>query len=126
MIDNVAGIMKAAPIPWTARKATSVVSFGAKPIAALESANTMTPNRKNVRRPKMSPRRPPVTISTAKVSVYAFTVHSSADSDACRSRWIDGSETFTTVLSSITMNSAKHIAPSVHQRLFCSVTRRCR
>src|SRR5947209_11316418 len=73
----------------------------------------------------MSPRRPPVTISTAKVSVYAFSVHSSADSEACRSRWIDGSDTFTTVLSSITMNSAKHIAASVHQRLFDSVTKRC-
>ncbi len=31
MIDSVAGIMNAAPTPWTARKATSAVSFGAKP-----------------------------------------------------------------------------------------------
>ena len=86
MIDRVAGIMKAAPIPWTARNATRVVSVGANPIAALETPNTTTPNRNMRRRPKMSPRRPPVTISTANVSVYALTVHSSADSDACRSR----------------------------------------
>src|SRR5438876_8338100 len=33
---------------------------------------------------------------------------------ACRSRWIDGSATFTTVLSSMIMNSAKHMAASVH------------
>ena len=38
-------------------------------------------------------------------------------------RWIDGSATLVTVLSSITMNSAKHIAASVHQRRFSSVMR---
>ena len=69
MIDSVAGIMNAAPMPWTARKATSAVSVGAKPIAALEMPNTTTPNRNMRRRPKMSPSRPPVTSSTAKVSV---------------------------------------------------------
>src|SRR3954468_20816044 len=36
--------------------------------------------------------------------------------EAPRSRWIEGRATFTTVLSSMIMNSAKHIAPSVHQR----------
>ena len=45
MIDRVAGIMNAAPIPWTARKATRTVSSGAKPIARLENPNTITPNR---------------------------------------------------------------------------------
>ena len=88
--------------------------------------NTVTPKMNIRRRPKMSPRRPPVTSSTANVSVYALTVHSSAASEACRSRWIDGSATFTTVLSSMIMNSAKHIAPSVHHLLFSSVTRRWR
>ncbi len=126
MIERVAGIMNAAPIPWAARNATSAVSLGAKPIARLAMPKATTPNRNIRRRPKMSPRRPPVTIITAKVSVYALTVHSSADSEACRPRWIEGSATFTTVLSSITMNSAKHIAPSVHQRLFSSVINRCR
>jgi hypothetical protein len=45
-----------------------------------------------------------------------LTVHSSADSEAPKSFWIDGRATFTAVLSSITMKSAKLIAPSVHQR----------
>ena len=124
MIDSVAGIMKAAPMPWTARKATSQVSFGAKPMIRLDTPNTTTPNRNIRRRPKMSPSRPPVTRSTASVRVYAFTVHSSEASDACRSRWIDGSATFTTVLSSISMNRAKHIAASVHHLLFSSLIRR--
>ena len=69
MIDSVAGIMSAAPMPWIARPATSQVSLGAKPIAALESAKMTTPKRNMRRRPKMSPRRPPVTSSTAKDSV---------------------------------------------------------
>src|SRR4051794_23529088 len=90
---------------------------------ALDSAKTMTPKRNIVRRPKMSPRRPPVTSSTAKVSVYALTVHSSDEIDACRSRWIEGSATFTTVLSSMIMNSAKHMAASVHHLRLSSLRR---
>ena len=69
MIERVPGIMKAAPTPWTARPATSQGWSGASPIAALESANTTTPKRNILRRPKMSPRRPPVTSRTANVSV---------------------------------------------------------
>lgn len=69
MIDSVPGIMNAAPMPWIARPATSTSCDGAKPIDALESAKTITPNRNIVRRPKMSPMRPPVTSSTANVSV---------------------------------------------------------
>ena len=42
------------------------------------------------------------------------------------SRWIDGSATFTTVLSSMIMNSPKDTAASVHHFLFSSVTRRAR
>ena len=36
---------------------------------------------------------------------------------------MDGRATFTTVLSSITMKSAKHIAPSVHHLRLSSVIR---
>src|SRR4051794_34714952 len=76
------------------------------------------------RRPKMSPSRPPVTSSTAKLSVYALTVHSRLDRLAPRSFWIDGSATFTTVLSSMIMNSAKHMAASVHHLRLPSCRRR--
>jgi hypothetical protein len=69
MIDSVAGIMKAAPTPWTARKAISQASLWEKPMSALDRPKTTTPNRNMRRRPKMSPRRPPVTSSTAKLSV---------------------------------------------------------
>src|SRR3954452_540934 len=42
---------------------------------------------------------------------------------ACRSRWIDGSATFTTVLSSMIMNRAKHMAASVHHLRLSSFRR---
>ena len=116
MIERVAGIMNAAPMPWMAREATSQVSLGARPIVAEASAKTTTPNRNIRLRPKMSPSRPPVMSRTAKVSVYALTVHSSDDSEAPKSFWIDGSATFTAVLSSMIMKSAKLMAPRVHQR----------
>ncbi len=48
-------------------------------------------------------------------------VHSSAASEASKSRWIDGSATFITVLSSITMKRAKHIAASAHHLALASL-----
>ena len=51
-------------------------------------------------------------------------VHSSAERDASKLRWMLGRATLVTVLSSITMNSAKHMATSVHQRRFSSEMRR--
>ena len=68
-IESVAGIISAAPMPWTARDAISIVESWASPAVAEVSAKMMTPVRNMRRRPKMSPRRPPVAISTAKVSV---------------------------------------------------------
>ena len=116
MIESVAGIISAAPTPCIARPAMSHTSVCEKAMKRLERPKIATPIRKTRRRPKMSPRRPPVTSRTAKVSVYALTVHSRLLIETFRSRWIEGRATFTTVLSSITMNSAKHIAPSVNQR----------
>jgi len=69
MIERVPGIMKAAPMPWSARPPTSQLSEGAKPSVAEASAKTTTPKRNMRRRPKMSPRRPPVTSRTANTSV---------------------------------------------------------
>ena len=69
MIERVPGIMNAAPMPCTARPATSQPCDGAKPMAALE---TRTPRRRTgtcAGGRTCRPRRPPVTRSTAKVSV---------------------------------------------------------
>ena len=69
MIESVAGIMNAAPTPCAARPATSQASLCESPMKALERPKTMTPKRNILRRPKMSPSRPPVTSRTAKLSV---------------------------------------------------------
>jgi hypothetical protein len=49
-----------------------------------------------------------------------LTVHSSSERPMPRSRWIDGSATFTTVLSSMIMKRANASAPSVHHLRFSS------
>ena len=69
MIESVAGIISAAPMPWIARLATSQPSVCARPRWPRSSAKMTTPMRKTCAGPKMSPRRPPVASRTAKVSV---------------------------------------------------------
>ena len=69
MIESVAGIISAAPTPWTTRLATRSVELAASPAVAEERAKMTTPKRNMRRRPKMSPSRPPVASSTAKESV---------------------------------------------------------
>ena len=64
------------------------------------------------RRPSRSPSAAPVSSSTAKLSVYAFTVHSSAASDACRCTLITGSAVATTWVSSDTMKDATDVSAS--------------
>src|SRR5262249_33974382 len=59
-------------------------------------------------------------MSDAKVSAYPVTIHSSSDRPAPRSRWIDGSATFTTVLSSMIMKSPKETDASVSHLRFSS------
>ena len=44
-IESVAGIISAAPMPWTTRLATSVVVSGARPAVAEESANSVDPDQ---------------------------------------------------------------------------------
>ena len=68
-MERVAGIISAAPTPWTAREAISISELAARPAVAEVTAKTITPSRNIARRPKMSPSRPPVAISTAKVRV---------------------------------------------------------
>ena len=69
MIESVAGIISAAPTPWTMRLTTSAVASGAKPAVAEERVKMTTPKRNMRRRPKMSPSRPPVASSTANERV---------------------------------------------------------
>ena len=69
MIESVAGIISAAPVPCRTRLAISISDDAASPAVAEESAKMMTPAMNIRRRPKMSPRRPPVTSRTPNESV---------------------------------------------------------
>jgi hypothetical protein len=65
------------------------------------------------RRPKRSPRAAPVRRKTAKLRVYAFTVHSRSSIEAPRSMRITGSAVVTTRLSSVAMKSATEVIANV-------------
>jgi hypothetical protein len=59
------GIIMAAPVPWTKRSATSTPVDEASPQPSEASVNTDRPARNTRRWPSRSPRRAPVTSSTA-------------------------------------------------------------
>ena len=67
-MPRIAGHISAPPIPISTRAAISQVSVGAAPPRADIEAKIAVPRKKALRRPNMSARRPPVTISTPKVS----------------------------------------------------------
>ena len=112
-IDRVLGIIIAPPTPWNRRAAISTDVDGARAQAMDPAVKRATPMTNALRRPYMSPRVPPVSSRLASASTKASTIHWSSLMLAPSSRWIVGSARFTTVLSSITMNRAKHMVPRV-------------
>ena len=112
-IVSVSGVTIAPPTPCTARATSSAVAVGASAAAAEASVKMPMPIENIRRRPKRSPSAAPVSSSTANVSVYALTVHSSWLSDAPRSSRITGSAVVTTRLSSVTMKSATEVMTNV-------------
>jgi hypothetical protein len=105
----------APPTPWSPRARSSAFAEGASAAATEPAVKRPRPSESRRRRPKRSPRAAPVSRSTAKVSVYALTVHSSCESDACSCRRITGIAVETTRLSSVTMKSASEVIANVHQ-----------
>ena len=67
------------------------------------------------RRPNRSPSAAPVSSSTAKVSVYALTVHSRPLEAGVQVVRITGMAVVTTRLSSVTMKTATEVIANVHQ-----------
>jgi hypothetical protein len=74
-----------------AASAISTPMLGASAEAALAAVNTARPIIIRRRRPNRSPSAAPVSSSTAKVSVYALTVHSRPSRPACSAWRITGS-----------------------------------
>src|SRR6266571_1322011 len=118
---RVRGVTMAPPTPCAARATIRAPMLGASAAAADPAVNTARPIANIRLRPNRSPSAAPVSKSTAYVSVYAFTVHSSPDSDAPRSRLITGRAVVTTRLSSATMNSATDVMANAHTVLARSV-----
>ena len=73
-----------------------------------------------LRRPKRSPSEPPTSSSAARNSAYASTTHCASNALACRSRWIAGNATLTTVPSTKAMLEPMIEATST-QRLAAAV-----
>ena len=112
-IVRVSGVTIAPPTPCRARAAMSASMLGASAAAAEPRVKIASPTRNMRLRPNRSPSAAPVSSKTAKVSVYAFTVHSSPCSEAPRSFLITGSAVVTTRLSSETMNTATDVTMKV-------------
>ena len=111
------GITSAAPAPWMARAAISEPTFGASAQAAEASEKSPSPAANSRRRPNRSPSAAPVISSTAKLSVYALTVHSSCSIDAPRWTRIVGSAVVTTSASSATISDAMEATASTQPGL---------
>ena len=112
-IVRVSGVTIAPPTPCTARAMSSWFAVVASAAAAEAAVKISRPTTNMRRRPKRSPSAAPVSRSTAKVSVYALTVHSSCEIDAFRSWRITGRAVVTTRLSRLTMNRATEVIASV-------------
>ena len=111
---SVSGSTDAAAAPWMARAAISAPVVGASAAAAEATVNAETPMTNMRLRPKRSPSAAPVSSSTAKVSVYALTVHCRDSIVAPRSARMLGSAVVTTRLSRTTMKSAVETTANVH------------
>ena len=105
----------APPSPCTARAAISASTEGASAAATDAAVKMPIPITNIRRRPKRSPRAAPMSRKTAKLSVYAFTVHSRSSIEAPSSVRITGREVVTTRLSSIAMKSATDVITKVQK-----------
>ena len=103
-IERAAGVINAAPKPWSARAPIRTPSLQASPEASDAAVNTTSPPMKRRRRPSRSATRPPSRRRPPKRSAYALTIHWRFRSENPRSFWMDGSATFTIAMSSTTMN----------------------
>ncbi len=65
MIESVAGLISAAPIPCTTRAAISSVPLPANPHHSEASVNTAMPITNSSRRPYASPSLPPISMNAA-------------------------------------------------------------
>ena len=116
MMDIATGFSIEPPTAWIIRKAISQPRPGARLHSSEPTVNTARPAWNVLRRPIRSAVDPENIKRLASTSAYASIVHCSPDTDACSSRPIDGSATFTIVLSRPTMNRLMQQMPSTSRR----------
>ncbi len=121
MIDSVLGSISAPPMPWTTRAPIRNEVDGARAHRTEPPVNSARPPMNALRRPNRSPSVPPVSSRLASASTKASTIHCTSEKVAPSLTWMVFSARFTTVLSSITMNSAKHMHARVRRFLRRSV-----
>ena len=116
MIDIATGLSIDPPSACSIRNATSQPRPGARLHSSEPSVNRPRPIWKTRRRPTRSAVEPDSIRKLATTSVYASTVHCSPETGAFRSRWIEGSATFTIVASRPTMNRLRQQMASTSLR----------
>ena len=116
-IVSVSGVTIAPPTPWMARARMRISVDGDSAARAEPPMKMPIPIRNTRLRPKRSPSAAPVISRTAKVKVYALTIHWRSASEAPRSALMTGRAVVTTRLSRATMNSASDVIVKVQKAL---------
>jgi hypothetical protein len=93
------GLSMVPPAACSTRAAISQPMLGARPHSSDPSPKVANPSRKTRRRPQRSAAEPASTRKAASTTTYASTVHCRPDTEACRSRRIEGSATLTAAMS---------------------------
>ena len=116
--------MNAAPMPWSARPATSHSCVGARPISALDAGEHDHADEEHAAAAEDVAE--PAARDEQHGEAERVGVHGPLERGERRAEVVagsTGSATFTTVLSSMIMNSAKHMAASVHHLRLSSLRR---
>ncbi len=116
MIDSVAGMISAAPMPMIARVAMRWLASVANAEAIDAVPMIVRPMARAPRRPNRSPSEPIVSSRPAKTRMYESTTHWSWLVEASSSRCSVGRATFTIVLSITISSRLRHMTASTIQR----------
>src|SRR3954471_1899471 len=121
MIARITDAWTAAPTPCRKRAPISAPWLGASPHRIDAAVKNTTPARNTRLRPNRSPSRPASRRKTPNVTRKAFTTQVRSACVKCRSAWIEGSATFTIVVSSTIISCARQTTTSASQRRRSSV-----
>ena len=116
MIATITADAAAPPTPCSARAAISSPWLCANPHSTDTAVNSTRPARNTFLRPIRSPRRPASSRKPPNVSRYELTTHVRLAWLKPRSRWIEGSATFTIVASTAIMSWPRHTTTTAIQR----------